>query len=241
MSPMREGLTKHFEGETLLNETVTLHLRWSDGKATVRYGLRTDVGSGNATKAGRALRSGQGRPDAPRDPPRLQEGPEEPAPAGLPRPPAADGVTVEQRRRESRRFNRQAAGGTPRRTLTPCYRSSVGLPMPRPLAGIDRFPRVALAHTPTPLEPAPRSASSCGSSGTTALGSPRGATRCGSWSSTSGRRRRGAPTRCSSPGRCSRTSPASRLPVRESSAWTSTSNWRIAWRGPTVPTAVRAT
>ena len=27
--------------------------------------------------------------------------------------------------------------------------------MPRPLAGIDRFPRVALAHTPTPLDPAP--------------------------------------------------------------------------------------
>ena len=41
---------EHFEGETLLNETVTLHLRRSGGKATVRYGLRTDVGSGNATK-----------------------------------------------------------------------------------------------------------------------------------------------------------------------------------------------
>ena len=41
---------EHFEGETLLNETVTLHLRRSGGKTTVRYGLRTDVGSGNATK-----------------------------------------------------------------------------------------------------------------------------------------------------------------------------------------------
>ena len=41
---------EHFEGETLLNETVTLHLRRSGGKATVRYGRRTDVGSGNATK-----------------------------------------------------------------------------------------------------------------------------------------------------------------------------------------------
>ena len=41
---------EHFEGETLLNETVTLHLRRSGGKATFRYGLRTDVGSGNATK-----------------------------------------------------------------------------------------------------------------------------------------------------------------------------------------------
>ena len=41
---------EHFEGETLLNETVTLHLRRSGGKATVRYGLRTDMGSGNATK-----------------------------------------------------------------------------------------------------------------------------------------------------------------------------------------------
>ena len=41
---------EHFEGETLLNETVTLHLRWSGDKATVRYGLRTAVGSGNATK-----------------------------------------------------------------------------------------------------------------------------------------------------------------------------------------------
>ena len=41
---------EYFEGETLLNETVTLHLRRSGGKATVRYGLRTDVGSGNATK-----------------------------------------------------------------------------------------------------------------------------------------------------------------------------------------------
>ena len=41
---------EYYEGETLLNETVTLHLRWSGGKATVRYGLRTAVGSGNATK-----------------------------------------------------------------------------------------------------------------------------------------------------------------------------------------------
>jgi len=41
---------EHFEGETLLNETVTLHLRRSRGKTTIRYGLRTDVGSGNATK-----------------------------------------------------------------------------------------------------------------------------------------------------------------------------------------------
>lgn len=41
---------EHFEGETLLNETVTLHLRRSGGKATVRYGLRTHAGSGNATK-----------------------------------------------------------------------------------------------------------------------------------------------------------------------------------------------
>lgn len=41
---------EHFEGETLVNETVTLHLRRSGGKATVQYGLRTDGGSGNATK-----------------------------------------------------------------------------------------------------------------------------------------------------------------------------------------------
>ena len=41
---------EHFEGETLLNETVTLHLRRSGGKATVRYGLQTHGGSGNATK-----------------------------------------------------------------------------------------------------------------------------------------------------------------------------------------------
>ena len=41
---------EHFEGETLLNETVTLHLRRRGGKATVRYGLRTAVGSGNATE-----------------------------------------------------------------------------------------------------------------------------------------------------------------------------------------------
>ena len=41
---------EHFEGETLLNETVTLHLRRSGGRVTVRYGLRTAVGSGNATK-----------------------------------------------------------------------------------------------------------------------------------------------------------------------------------------------
>ena len=40
---------EHLEGETLLNETVTLHLRWSGRKATVRYGLRTAAGSGNAT------------------------------------------------------------------------------------------------------------------------------------------------------------------------------------------------
>ena len=41
---------EHFEGETLLNETVTLHLRRRGGSATVRYGLRTAVGSGNATE-----------------------------------------------------------------------------------------------------------------------------------------------------------------------------------------------
>ena len=41
---------EHFEGETLLNETVTLHLRRSGGTTTVRYGLRTAVGSGKATK-----------------------------------------------------------------------------------------------------------------------------------------------------------------------------------------------
>lgn len=42
---------EHFEGETLLNETVTLHLRWRDGgKPTVRYGLRTRVGSGHAPR-----------------------------------------------------------------------------------------------------------------------------------------------------------------------------------------------
>ena len=41
---------EHFEGETLLNETVTLHLDWSGNGATVRYGLRTAAGSGNATK-----------------------------------------------------------------------------------------------------------------------------------------------------------------------------------------------
>lgn len=29
-------------------------------------------------------------------------------------------------------------------------------PMPGPLAAIDRFPRVRLGHTPTPLDPAPR-------------------------------------------------------------------------------------
>ena len=41
---------EHFEGETLLNETITLHLRWRDGAPTVRYGLRTALGSGNATR-----------------------------------------------------------------------------------------------------------------------------------------------------------------------------------------------
>ena len=41
---------EHFEGETLLNETVTLHLRRSGGRATIRYGLRTAVGSGHATR-----------------------------------------------------------------------------------------------------------------------------------------------------------------------------------------------
>ena len=41
---------EHFEGETLLNETVTLHLRWSGDQPTVRYGLRTHLGSGHATK-----------------------------------------------------------------------------------------------------------------------------------------------------------------------------------------------
>ena len=41
---------EHFEGEKLLDETVTLHLRWSGGTVTVRYGLRSVVGSGNATK-----------------------------------------------------------------------------------------------------------------------------------------------------------------------------------------------
>ena len=41
---------EHFEGETLLSETVTLHLRRRGGRVSVRYGLRTAVGSGNATK-----------------------------------------------------------------------------------------------------------------------------------------------------------------------------------------------
>lgn len=41
---------EHFEGETLLNETITLHLRWRGGAPTVRYGLRTALGSGNATE-----------------------------------------------------------------------------------------------------------------------------------------------------------------------------------------------
>ena len=41
---------EHFERESLLNETVTLHLRWSGGNAAVRYGLRMVVGSGNAPK-----------------------------------------------------------------------------------------------------------------------------------------------------------------------------------------------
>ena len=41
---------EHFEGETLLNEMVTLHLRRRGGRASVRYGLRTAVGSGNATE-----------------------------------------------------------------------------------------------------------------------------------------------------------------------------------------------
>ncbi len=41
---------EHFEGETLLSETITLHLRQTGGKATVRYGLRTRVGVGHATK-----------------------------------------------------------------------------------------------------------------------------------------------------------------------------------------------
>ena len=41
---------EHFEGETLLNETITLYLRWRGSVPTVKYGLRTAVGSGNATK-----------------------------------------------------------------------------------------------------------------------------------------------------------------------------------------------
>ena len=43
---------EHFEGETLLNDTVTLHLRLRGGKATVRYGLRTKLGSCHATRRG---------------------------------------------------------------------------------------------------------------------------------------------------------------------------------------------
>ena len=52
-------------------------------------------------QARRARRSGRARPDEPRDPARLREGPQEPAPAGLPRPPAAGGVTVEYVTRRS--------------------------------------------------------------------------------------------------------------------------------------------
>ena len=40
---------EHFEGETLLSETITFHLRRTGRKATVRYGLRTRVGVGQAT------------------------------------------------------------------------------------------------------------------------------------------------------------------------------------------------
>ena len=41
---------EHFEGETLLHETITLHLRQTEGRATIQYGLRTRVGSGHTTK-----------------------------------------------------------------------------------------------------------------------------------------------------------------------------------------------
>ena len=44
------------------------------------------------------------------------------------------------------------------RRTSPTVRATVtvGVPVPGPLDGIDRFPRVRLGHTPTPLDPAPR-------------------------------------------------------------------------------------
>ena len=41
---------EHFEGETLLNETVTVHVHRKRDEAAIRYDLRTDAGIGNATK-----------------------------------------------------------------------------------------------------------------------------------------------------------------------------------------------
>ena len=50
---------EYFEGETLLNETVTLHLGWGGDEPTVRYGLRSVVGSGNAPESVELLQSDQ--------------------------------------------------------------------------------------------------------------------------------------------------------------------------------------
>ena len=97
-----------------------------------------------------------------------------------------------------------------------------------PLAGIDRFPRVSLGHTPTPLDPTPGLGALLGIElwikRDDCTGLAAGGNKVRQLSSTLSRHRRAAPTPCSSPGRCSRTSPASRLQARESSGWTSTFN-----------------
>ena len=84
---------EHFEGETLLHETITVHLMQSGGKVTVWYGLQTEVGSGNATK--RVALSADGGRVHVEIPLGFKESLEDPPRAGLPRPPAAGGDSVE--------------------------------------------------------------------------------------------------------------------------------------------------
>ena len=86
-----------------------------------------------------------------------------------------------------------------------------------------------------------RSASSSGSSATTAPGLPWAATRCASWSSTSARPAPGARTRCWRRARCSRTWCGSRRRPRAGSAWRRISSLRTGWAARARSTANRAT
>ncbi len=55
----RFWFNEHFEGETLLAETVTLHLRRKARGSTLRYGLRTEDGPGRATRGLVPLHTGR--------------------------------------------------------------------------------------------------------------------------------------------------------------------------------------